>query len=184
MPRLTRVDASDVLYHLIIRSIEAGKYSETATTRMTPMLQKYLRYLQENLLLQHETLNWPHLTNAHSAKSSGSINCQLSGLYDSLFRESRWILMQHRGWLACLNDLIPKTNTFCYTWVPMSNHTRLLFRTGDAPLSTFMPEDTLFLPNGKKPPAQVGGAAGIARSELQKTPWRGRVNYNVFQWRA
>ena len=45
----------------------------------------------------------------------------------------------------------------------------------------YLPEDTLCLPNGKKPPAQVGGAAGLGSSQLQQDLLKGKVNNNVFQ---
>ncbi len=59
--------------------------------------KKYWRYSEENLLLQRKTVDWSWCTNSHFAKSSVGINCQLSALYDSAFRKSRWIPMQHRG---------------------------------------------------------------------------------------
>ena len=37
-----------------------------------------------------------------------------------------------------LSALLPETGTACYAWALMSNHTHMLLRTGDVPLSTLM----------------------------------------------
>ena len=37
-----------------------------------------------------------------------------------------------------LSVLLPETGTACYAWALMSNHSHMLLRTGDVPLSTFM----------------------------------------------
>ena len=37
-----------------------------------------------------------------------------------------------------LSTLLPKTETSCYAWVFLPNHTHFLFRTGTIPLATLM----------------------------------------------
>ena len=40
--------------------------------------------------------------------------------------------------LARLSKLLPETETACYAWALMPNHTHFLFRSGKAPLATLM----------------------------------------------
>jgi len=51
-----------------------------------------------------------------------------------IFRDNK----DRNDMLDRLSDLLPATNTFCYAWAFLSNHSHFLFRSGDQGLSTLM----------------------------------------------